>query len=95
MKTTFTQHKKETIEIENLDEWWIENIEKIYEETDKYWLECLEKNELYCYGRNEVNRNLYYAENSRFKMNHSWVPNDTWEKPNDAFFKLLKMKGLW
>ena len=94
MKTTFTQHKKETITIENLDEWWIEQNEEMYERTDKYWLECLEKNELYCYGRNEINRNFYYAENSRFTMEHSWVPNDVWKEPNIVFSTLLKKKGL-
>ena len=41
MKTTFTQHKAETVEIENLDEWWIKKIENNYEKADKYWLECL------------------------------------------------------
>lgn len=95
MKATFKQYKAETTEIENLDKWWVENIEKNYENADKYWLECLENNEPYCYGRNEVNRNLYYAENSKFKMEHSWIPNDIWKKPNIAFFKLLKMKELW
>lgn len=43
MSITFKQYKEETIEIEDLEKWWIENIEKDYEKIDKYWLECLEK----------------------------------------------------
>lgn len=94
MKVTFTEYKQSTTEIDDLEKWWIEQAQKSYEKTDKYWLECLEKDEPYCYGRNEVNRNLYYAENSRFTMKHSWVPNDVWKEPNIAFFTLLKKKGL-
>jgi len=59
--------------------------------ADKYWLDCQETGEPYCYGRNDVYLNLYYAETgNRWQVyQKTIIPKEVWDIPNIAYAKLI------
>jgi hypothetical protein len=59
--------------------------------ANEYWNECQENGEPYCYGRNNVYLNLYYAETgNRWQVyQQTIIPKEVWDLPNQVFGKLL------
>lgn len=94
MKTTYRHWTEKTVQIDDIDKFYINMLMAGARKADKYWHKCLETGKPYCYGRGNVYLNLYYAEQNWFKMQKTWVPNQVWEIPNLIFQKLLKLKGI-
>lgn len=64
--------------------------------ANAYWNECQETGEPYCYGRNNVYLNLYYAETgNRWQVyQQTIIPVEVWNMANQIFGKLLKEMGM-
>ena len=79
--------------IVDTDEFWIKWQNDGAINADKYWGECFNENEPYCYGRNDIYLNLYYAE-SRKQQTYDYfmIPPEVWEVPNKAFAKLINFR---
>jgi hypothetical protein len=63
--------------------------------ADSYWNECQDTGEVYCYGRNDVYLNLYYAETgNRWQVyQQTIIPKEVWDVANQVFGKLLREIG--
>jgi len=90
MKVNYT----ETIPISKVvdtDEFWIQKQNDGAIVADKYWFKCWNNGEPYCYGRNDIYLNLFYAETgNRWQVyTQTIIPPEVWDIPNKAFAKLI------
>jgi len=90
MKAFYTEWPVSVTTVIDTDEFWLNWIEEGYQKANKYWLDCQETEEWYCYGRNDPNVNLQYAENGWFKMQNTYIPTEIWDVPNNIFLTLIK-----
>ena len=78
----------ENIELERL---YIKFLLDGERKANDYWMECRKTETPYCYGRNDIDLNYYYAEcNERQVYNYTIIPKEVWNIPNKAFAKLIK-----
>ena len=90
MKVPYTEWQQATTVVDT-DEFWLKWCNDGALNADAYWHECWEKNEPYCYGRNDVYLNLFYAETgNRWQVyQQTIIPPEVWNAPNEAFAKLI------
>ena len=95
MKVEYTEWQGKT-EVVEPDEFYMDFLNKWALKSDKYWHECRENNEPYCYGRNDIYLNLYYAEtgNRRQVYEQTIIPPEVWEVPQRAYAKLIGFSGI-
>lgn len=62
--------------------------------ADSYWHKCREIGEPFCYGRNDIGLNLYYAETGNvWQVYHQTIiPKEVWSIPNTIYSKLIRFK---
>jgi hypothetical protein len=74
----------------DLDEFWLEELSRGICQADKNWHHYLETGEPYCYGRNNMYLNFYYAETSKQQVfTQTIIPKEVWDIPNRAFARLI------
>ena len=90
MRVSYTEWKTETSVVDT-DEFWMKWLNDGALKADSYWHDCWDNNEPYCYGRNDVYLNLFYAEtgNRRQVYSQTIIQPEVWNIPNGAYARLL------
>lgn len=93
MKVEYTEWQKE-VSVVDTDEFWLKWLNDGALKADAYWHECRKNNEPYCYGRNDIYLNLFYAETgNRWQVyQQTIIPPEIWNVPNEAFSKLIRFQ---
>ena len=90
MNVEYTEYKGVT-KIVDPEQFWIKWCNDGAIQADEYWHRCYDSGEAYCYGRNDVYLNLYYAETRKQILKCTIIPPETWIAPNNAFAKLITL----
>jgi hypothetical protein len=92
MKVEYTEWQRKT-KVVDTDEFWLKWCNDEALKADAYWKECYDNGEPYCYGRNDIYLNLYYAETSKYQpYTQIIIPKEVWDVPNRIFAKLISFK---